>query len=173
MDVTEYLAFVPLLIYGVGLTKLMSDWKRIFDSTQIYLPYTMLSVVLSEVAIYNIFIYIRLIAEFSGQTYLSYLLYLAPPILFYLTANVFTPDEGTDTRSYFLERMRLFFILFALMIGSHFLYGMYEAPLSTVVRLVYIIILVIVAIIRKPWLSYLVVGFWLLSFLVRGNILVT
>jgi hypothetical protein len=128
--------------------------------------------VLSEVAIYNIFIYIRLIGEFREQNYLSYLLYIAPPVLFYLTANVFTPDPGTETRSYFLERMRLFYILFALMIASHFFYGMHETPHATIIRIIYILFILVVALLRKPWLSYLVVLIWLVSFLVRGNIMV-
>jgi len=31
METTEYLAFVPLLIYGIGLADLLGEWKRLFD----------------------------------------------------------------------------------------------------------------------------------------------
>lgn len=173
MDTTQYLAFVPLLIYGMGLTTLMIDWKRIFEPGQIFLPYTLLSVVLSEVAIYNIFIYIRLIGEFKEHNYISYLLFLLPPTLFYITANVFTPDGGTETKTYFINRMRLFFTLFAVMIGSHFLYDIEVTNHATIIRLVYIAVLLLIVILKKTWMSYVVVFLWLISFIVRGDILVS
>ena len=150
----------------------MNDWKRIFVVSQIYLPYTLISVVLSEVAVYNIFIYIRLIAEFKEHNYLSYLVYLIPPICFHITTTVFTPDPGSDTKTYFLERMRLFYFLFALLIASHFLYGLEETQHATIIRMVFILFLIIVSILKKAWLSYLVVFFWLFSFFVRGGIMV-
>ena len=31
MSTTEFLAFIPLLIYGLGLTILLGEWKRVFD----------------------------------------------------------------------------------------------------------------------------------------------
>lgn len=172
MDYTQYLAFVPLLIYGMGLTTLMVDWKRIFEPGQIFLPYTLLSLVLSEVAIYNIFIYIRLIGEFKEHNYISYLLFLLPPTIFYITTNVFTPDGGTETKAYFVNRMRLFFTLFAIMIASHFLYDIEETSYATIIRFVYIAALLSIAILKKVWLSYVVVFLWLVSFIVRGDIMV-
>ncbi len=173
IDYTQYLAFVPLLIYGMGLTTLMVDWKRIFEPGEIFLPYTLLSLVLSEVAIYNIFIYIRLIAEFKEQNYISYLTFLIPPTVFYITTNVFTPDTGTETKTYFINRMRLFFILFAIVIASHFLYDIEETAYATVIRLVYIAVLLTIATLKKVWLSYVVVFLWLISFIVRGDIMVS
>ena len=101
MDITQYLAFITLLIYGLGLTALMSDWKRHFELKELYLPYTLLSLVITEAAIYNVFIYIQVIKEFPEQTYLNYLLYLVSPFLFYMAAQVFTPDPGSNTKEYF------------------------------------------------------------------------
>lgn len=173
IDFTQYLAFVPLLIYGMGLTTLMVDWKRIFEPGQIFLPYTLLSLVLSEIAIYNIFIYIRLIAEFKEQNYLSYLTFLIPPTVFYITTNVFTPDTGTETKTYFINRMRLFFTLFAIMIASHFLYNIEEAVYATGIRLFFISVLLLIAFLKKTWMSYVVVFLWLISFIVRGDIMVS
>jgi len=170
MDTTQYLAFIPLLIYGLGLTTLMSDWKRHFDLKQIYLPYTMLSIVITEVAVYNVFIYIQLIEEFKEQGYLSYLSYLVSPFLFYLSAHVFTPDPGINTQEYFVKRMPLFYSLFALLIGSHFIYELKESQYATVMRLIFIVLTVGVGLSKKPMLSYLVVFVWAISLIIRGTI---
>jgi hypothetical protein len=172
MDATQYLAFVPLLIYGLGLTALMSDWKRFFDPNQIYLPYTLLSLVVTEVAVYNVFIYIQLIAEFHEQSYLSYLSFLVSPFLFFMGAQVFTPDAGANTKEYFIKRMPLFCSLFALMIGSHFIYELVEAQYATIMRLLFIGLIIVVGFSRKPWLIYLVVFFWAASLFLRGPITV-
>jgi hypothetical protein len=170
MDVTQYLAFVPLLIYGLGLTALLSDWKRFFDAKQIYIPYTLLSLVVTEVAVYNVFIYIQLIAKFKEQSYLSYLSFLVSPFLFFMAAQVFTPDPGVDTKEYFVKRMPLFCSLFALLIGSHFIYELVESRYATIMRLIYIVVIIIVGFSRKPSLAYLLVLFWAVSLLVRGSV---
>lgn len=170
MDATQYLAFVPLLIYGLGLTTLMSDWKRFLDPNQIYLPYTLLSLVVTEVAVYNVFIYIQLIAEFHEQSYLSYLSFLVAPFLFFMGAQVFTPDHGANTKEYFLKRMSLFYTLFALLIGSHFIYELAETQYATIMRLIFIVLIIGVGFSRKPWLTYVVVLFWVVSLFIRGSI---
>jgi D-alanyl-lipoteichoic acid acyltransferase DltB (MBOAT superfamily) len=69
--------------------------------------------------------------------------------------------------------MRLFFTLFAIMIASHFLYDIEETSYATVFRLVYIAVLLLIGILKKVWLSYVVVFLWLISFIVRGDIMVT
>jgi len=170
MDVTQYLAFIPLLIYGLGLSALMSDWKRHFDPKQIYLPYTLLTIVITEVAVYNVFIYIQVITKFQEQTYLGYLLNLISPFLFFMAAQVFTADHGTNTKDYFINRMPLFCTLFALLISSHFINELKETPYTTIMRIVFIILIVTVGILKKPGLSYLVVLFWIVSLLLRGSI---
>ena len=51
MDAAEYLAFLPLLIYGIALADLFSQWKRLFNPKQLYLPYILLTGILTETAI--------------------------------------------------------------------------------------------------------------------------
>ena len=170
MDPTPFLAFVPLLMYGMGLTALMSEWKRVIHTDQMYLPYTLMAVVLSEVAVYNLYIYIRLIAELKDQSYLSYLTYLISPAIFFVTTNVFTPDKESDTEEYFISRMRLFYILFALLVASHFIFSISETHNADLIRLGYIAVLLTVAWLRKVWLTYVVVVCWALSFLVRAGV---
>jgi hypothetical protein len=173
MDATQYLAFLPLLIYGLGLTALMSDWKRHFGLKEIYLPYTMLSIVITEVAVYNVFIYIQLIEKFQYQSYLSYLSYLVSPFLFFMSAQVFTPDPGTVTKEYFVKRMPLFYSLFALLIGSHFIYELVESKYAAFMRLVFIALVIGVGFSRKPRLTYLVVFLWVISLFLRGSIMLS
>ncbi len=171
MDVTQYLAFVPLLIYGMSITTLMVDWKRIIDFNQMFIPYSLLSLVLSETAIYNLFVYIRIIAKFKEFEYLSYLLYQIPPTIFYIMVNVFTPDTGFTTRTYFMNRMRLFYILFALMLASHFLFDHQETQYAHFIRIFLIAYVILIAIFRKIWMTYILVGLWILSFISRGDII--
>jgi hypothetical protein len=73
MESSEYLSFIPLLIYGLAIADLLSEWKRLFDKTQWYFPYLLTTIVLTELAIYNVFIYANLISELEGTSYLSYL----------------------------------------------------------------------------------------------------
>jgi cytochrome c oxidase assembly factor CtaG len=132
----------------------------------------MLSIVITEVAVYNVFIYIQLIAKFQYQSYLSYLSYLVSPFLFYMAAQVFTPDPGVNTKEYFVKRMTLFFSLFALLIASHFIYELSEAKYASIMRLVFIVLIIVVGFSHKPRLAYLVVFFWAISIFIRGSIVI-
>ena len=60
MDPEEYLAFIPLLIYGLAIADLLNEWRRFFKKEQWYLPYTIMSIIFTETAIYNVFIYINI-----------------------------------------------------------------------------------------------------------------
>jgi hypothetical protein len=171
MSTSEYLAFIPLLIYGMGLATLMAEWKRLFDPAEIFLPYSLLTVVLTEIAFYNVFIYQRLIDRFAGQNYLHYLILLISPMLFFLVAHIFTPGSGDKTKDYFIKRMPLFFSLLALLVASNFIYGLEESMFINIGRIVFIIVILLCGFTRKIWLTYLLVFMWLLSFLVRGSII--
>jgi hypothetical protein len=171
MDATQYLAFVPLMIYGLGLTALMSDWKRLFDIKQIYLPYTLLSLMITELAIYNVFIYIQVIEAFKEINYLRYLTFLVSPFIFYLAAQVFTPDPGVNTKEYYIKRMPLFCSLLALLVGSHFIYDLVESKSAVILRLVFMVLIVFIGFARKPALTYLLLAFWAFSLFIRGAII--
>lgn len=171
MDPTQYLAFVPLLIYGLGISTLMKEWERMFDPKEIYLPYSLLTLVLTEVAVYNVFIYIRVIAQFDGQNYLTYLLYLVPPVTFNIAAHVFTPDTGANTKEYFIKKMPIFFTLFAIFTSTHFIYQSEESSYANEIRIFLVIFLIFIGFSRKVWLTYVFVGLWLLSFFMKGSII--
>ena len=67
MDPAEYLAIVPLLIYGIGITDLLGQWKRIFNKDGRFPLYIIYTIILTEVAIYNVVIYITSFSQNQSQ----------------------------------------------------------------------------------------------------------
>ncbi len=139
MSTTEFLAFIPLLIYGLGLTLLLGEWKRVFDRSEVFLPYTLMTLFLTEIMVYNVFIYERLIEQLAGLSYLHYLVFLISPILFYLAVLVFTPEPGDKTKEHFINRMPLFYVLIALLTATNFFYKLEESIYVSISRVVFII----------------------------------
>jgi len=168
MDPAEYLAFIPLLIYGIGITDLLSQWKRFFKRKDQDDLYIIITVMLIEVAIYNVFIYLDVVYEMPRHSYLRYLSFLIPPILFQMLVNVFTPDEGSKTRAYFDRNMRLIFSLWALFVASHFIYTFNEGNTANYLRVGFMIVLIAVAFFKKKWLIYLGVVLWGVSLYIRA-----
>ena len=173
MVASEYLAFLPLLLYGIALADLFSQWKRFFNPKKIFLPYVLLTIILTETALYNVFIYAELIDELAGLSYFSYLLYLIPPFLFMLTANIFTPDKDSETEEYFMRQMPVFLSLLALFVASHFFYDFDEKISSLAGRIIAILFILLTAITRKVWLFYILVAIWLLLLFLKGGMIST
>ncbi len=173
MDPAEYLAIIPLLIYGIGITDLLGQWKRFFQKDDRYPLYIIYTIILTEVAVYNVVIYIDLVNVLPQQTYFTYLLNLLPPILFLMVVNVFTPDDGSKTEEYFHKNIRLMFILITLFAASHFLYEFDEQQGQTYFRIVFILLLSAIAIFKKQWLMYLVAVLWVVSLINKGGMLVS
>lgn len=63
MDPIEYLLFIPLLIYGIVLTRLLGEWRRFFDTANWHGPYVVTIVVFTEVAIWNIYTTLDLLTQ--------------------------------------------------------------------------------------------------------------
>ena len=168
MDPAEYLAFIPLLIYGIGISDLLSQWKRFFKRKDQDVLYIIITVMLIEVAIYNVFIYLDVVDDMPRHSYMRYLSFLVPPILFQMLVNVFTPDEGSKTRLYFDRNMRLIFSLWALFVASHFIYSFNDYYASHYLRILFALNLIAVAVFRKQWLIYLGIALWIASFSVRA-----
>ncbi|MDX2445379.1 MAG: hypothetical protein QNK30_16405 [Bacteroidales bacterium] len=169
MEASEYLAFIPLLIYGIALADLLSEWKRLFDPKDWYLPYLLFTIILTEMAVYNIYIYLDLVLQFEGQSYFRYLSFLIPPFLFLLTTNSFTPEKQSVTKEYFIAKMPVFYTLMALFVASHFFYSFNEGAHTIVIRIIAAAVLIIFGYYRKVWSVYLIFVIWLISFvLVKG-----
>jgi len=171
MSTAEYLAFIPLLLYGLGLSTLLGEWKRIFDRKEMFLPYTLLTLCLTEIAIYNVFIYSRLLDKLEGLNYLHYLILLISPFLFFLVAHVFTPEPEKNTKDHFIKRMPLFYSLIALLTACNYLYGFEESRFANISRIIFIIVLLLCGFTRKIWLTYVLIIMWILSFLIRGSVI--
>lgn len=170
MSPTDYLSFLPLLIYGIAIADLLSQWKRLFDFNTFFLPYALFTIMLTEVALYNVFIYAELIQDLEGLSYGMYLIYLLPPFLFMLVTNIFTPDKGDDTRLYFLKQRPLFFSLLSVFIGTHFLFDFNESG-QEYTRIVYIVIIFSAGFIKKIWPTYLIFAIWLISIFAREGVM--
>jgi uncharacterized membrane protein len=173
MDPAEYLAFIPLLIYGIGISDLLSQWKRFFKKKDQDALYIIITIMLIEVAIYNVFIYLDIVDAMPRHSYLRYLSFLLPPILFQMLVNVFTPDEGRKTREYFNKNMRLIFALMALFVLSHFVYSFDEHYSAHYIRIVYVILLSAVAVFRKKWLIYIALLLWVVGLYSRAFTMAT
>jgi len=170
MDVTEYLAFLPLLIYGIALADLFGEWKRLFEPKGVYLPYILFTIVLTEIAVYNVFVYAELVSELSGLEYYDYLLKLIPPFLFMLTVNAFTPDKGADTKTYFEKQMPNFCVMMAVFMGTLFFYDFGESKITVYGRVLSMTITLITGFTRKIWMCYLLVALWFIFIFFRSGL---
>jgi hypothetical protein len=173
MDVTEYLAFLPLLIYGIALTDMFGEWKRLFEPKNMYLPYTLFTIVLTEIAVYNVFIYAAQVSQLNGIAYLDYLIKLIPPFLFMLTVNAFTPDKGADTKDYFEKQMPNFCVMMAVFMGTRFFYDFGESQVLVYGRILSMFLILITGLTRKIWMVYVLVTVWFSLIFLRSGLIVS
>jgi hypothetical protein len=142
MQPSEYLAFIPLLIYGLALADLLGQWRRFFERDYFYLPYFL--------------------------TTLQYWLYLSQPMLFLITVAALTPEpENKKTEVYFKQRIPIVFGLMALYIGSHLFTSIGSTPALSLVRLITVLLLVVIAVSRRVWLVYVATILWVISLFAR------
>ena len=173
MQTSEYFAFLPLLLYGIALADLFSQWKRFFNPKKWFLPYLLFTIILTETALYNVYIYAELVDQLAGLSYYNYLFYLIPPFLFLITTYIFTPDQDSDTEEYFLKQMPVFLSLLALFAASHFLYNFNENFPTIVGRSIAILVILVTGISRKIWMFYIVVALWFFLLFVKGGMIST
>lgn len=167
MKASEVLAFLPLLIYGIAIAELFSQWKRFINFKRIYLPYALLTILLTEIALYNVFLFSQLVSEIDSMNYKSYLLYIIPPFIFMIAVNIFTPEKEDDTEVYFKENMPIFFTLIALFVASHYFFKFDEFGMMYLARIIIIVWLLLTGFFRKTWMVYVFVAIWFLLFLNR------
>ena len=169
MEPSEYLAFIPLLIYGIALADLLGQWRRFFDRDYFYLPYFLATVIFTEIAIWNVFIYLEVTGRLEGISYFKYWLYLLQPVTFLIAVSALTPDaEDHDTEAYFKKRMPVVFGLMALYIGSHLFQDYGPGGGLNTVRVVTVALCGATAASRKVWLVYVAAGLWGISLITRA-----
>ncbi len=166
MSAEEYLLFIPLLIYGIVLSRLLAEWKRFFDLGNWHGPYIVTIVVFTEIAIWNIFSFLDVFRGEADSTYLRYLAILFAPFLLLLSVNALLKDESGDglvDREEFAERMRLSFALMGGFIALHLLPQYRADDGEFLFRLPALAIVLAVAWLRKESLIYLLGVVWLVS----------
>ena len=168
MEAPEYLAFIPLLIYGIALADLLGQWRRFFDGDYFYLPYFLTTLIFTEVAIWNVFIYLEVVGRLEDIHYFQYWAYLLQPMLFLVIVSALTPEpENKNTELYFKKRMPVVFGLMAIYIFSHLFANFGSTTPITAVRVVAIALCVVTAVVRRVWLVYAVTIVWVISLFAR------
>jgi hypothetical protein len=168
MDPAEYLAFVPLLFYGIALADLIGQWRRFFDRDYFYFPYFLTTIIFTEASVWNVFQYLVVVSHLEGIRYAQYWLYLIQPMLLLLTVSALTPEsENSDTKGYFHERLSLVYGLAAIFVSSHFLSGFASMTSLTYTRIVLIALSFTIALTKKIWLIYLTAVVWFVGLLLR------
>jgi hypothetical protein len=168
MTYSEVLSFLPLLIYGIAIAELLSQWKRFINVQRLFLPYTLVAIILTELALYNVFLFAELVEDLTLISYYHYLKYILPPFIFMLTVNIFTPNKKADTREYFIENMPIFFTLLAIFISTHFLFEFNENSVVNVGRIIAVGLAFLTGITRKIWMVYLFFLYWVIIMIVKG-----
>jgi len=168
MEASEYLAFIPLLIYGIALADLLGQWRRFFDRNYFYLPYFLTTLIFTENAIWSVYGYLEVTSHLEGIKYFQYWAYLLQPMLFLIIVSALTPEpEIKDTETYFKKRMPVVFGLMAVYISSHFIANYGVMSQLNMVRLLAIVLCIVMAVSRRAWLVYVVTTLWLFSLFAR------
>ncbi|MEM7398457.1 MAG: hypothetical protein AAF354_05900 [Pseudomonadota bacterium] len=169
MEASEYLAFIPLLIYGIALADLLGQWRRFFEPDYFYLPYFLTTLIFTESAIWSVYQYLEVTSHLEGISYFQYWSYLLQPMLFLVTVSALTPEtEIRDTQTYFIKRMPVVFGLMALYIGSHLIAHYGTMSSINVARFLGIVLCIVMAVTRKAWLVYLGTALCLFSLFARA-----
>lgn len=169
MDPAEYLAFIPLLFYGIALAELLGQWRRFMDPGYFYGPYVLTTLMFTEVAIWNVYLYLDVVAALEGISYYRYWLYLAQPMVFLLIVSALTPEaENRDTAGYFKKRMPIVFGLMAVFITIHLVPSFTQAPPVNIPRIAAILFCVVIAVTGRPSLVYVLAVIWVASLFMRG-----
>ena len=167
MNASEVLANLPLLIYGIAIAELFSQWKRFINFKEVYLPYVLMTIILTEIALYNVFLFAQLVDEISEMSYRNYLIYLFPSIVFMITVYSFTPEKEDDTEEYFKSNIPVIFGLISIFVASHFFFRFDETRTVILGRISILVVLILAAVFRRIWLIYLFIGIWFLLLFFR------
>ena len=168
MSTVEYLLFIPLLIYGIAIADLLSQWKQLLETKSRYLPYTLLTILLTEVAVYNVYSFLQKIDVLDNVTYAQYWLYLLPPLIFLMAISALVSDKNEEnTEVFFLKRAPVVFSLLALYTAFHLLpsYSFHDslAPM----RVVIIILAILIALTKNMKFFYALSFLWAVSLVFR------
>lgn len=176
MDKIEYLLFIPLLIYGISLSDLLSEYKRLIKDHVLHFKYLITILMLSEVAIFNIYKLYSIINAYDITTYLQYWALLIPPIIFMVLVHIFVIEERHESldsmEQEFQKNIKPTFLLMSVYTATHFIPMMNPDGGIPWVRLLSIGLLWAYIIVRKDLVFYLLMAAWLVSFVLNINSIV-
>ena len=168
MSTAEYLAFVPLLFYGIALADLFRQWRRLFEFSSFCLPYFLTTLVFTELAIWNVYGYLGSVDELEYASYVQYWSFLLQPILFLLTVSAMTPEaKDHDITAFFERRIRWIYGLMACFLLTNFALSFDGLASLITPRFLAIVLLVAVAISRRIEICYVLFVVWLGSLYFR------
>ena len=157
MSSAEYLAFIPLLLYGLGISEILEKWKRYLLPKYFYLPYVLLALALLESGIYAVWEYLQIIPSLSDSNYFQYLAHLLPPLLYFFMCKVLTPDSKASSKDYLTKRLRPILTMAFLFLLSHWFYAYgIESILVGRFRILMLVILFVGALFPRPFVAYLI-----------------
>ena len=168
MTKVEYLLFIPLLIYGIAIADLLSQWRRMFSVKSRFFPYMILTVILTEVAVYNVFSFLQKIDRLTDVNYAEYWLYLLPPLIFLLAVSALVVEKDEDAnKEFFLKRVPVVFSLLAFYIFFHLLpmYAFYDS--MWYLRIVLIALALLTAYTKNLNFFYVMALLWAASLFMR------
>lgn len=170
MSFTEYLLFIPLLIYGIVLSQLLGEWRRFFDLANWHWPYIITIVVFTEIAVWNIYTFLGVFTRHDSHSYMTYLGLLSAPFLFLLAVNallVGEDDDGLVDRTEFRSRMPLSYFFMGCYVALHLTPLLSDGDEFRPVRIVALCMLFGVAGMRKEWMVYPLGVLWLGTLAIR------
>lgn len=170
MDAIEYLLFIPLLLYGIALSDLFGEWKKILSNKNYYWPYIATIITITEIGIYNVYIFFNLASYLKESSYFQYCLFLAPPFVFLLLVNFLThkeDDEVMHSKDFFQSRIPQVFFTLAVFISLHFIPFYHFENEIFVPRLIAVAICLAFAYWRKMFLFYPLILIWILTIVLR------
>jgi len=133
MQANSFLLIFYGALFALAVAELARTWKKLLQKS--YWEYSAWSGALFFIAAFNWF-GMQYRMEHIGTSFLSYLLLLIPPTLFYLLVSVFTPDENEDVKSHFLNHRKRIFLLMALFVISNMVISYFTGDRSLQVNLV-------------------------------------
>lgn len=168
MSSGEILAFIPSFLYGIALAELFSQWRRFFQKQYRYWPYIITTIIFTEIAIWNVYLFLVQIQDSRLITYHEYWLFLIQPIIFLLLVHAFTPEiKLKDTETYFKKRIPLVFGLSAFYFAFHMTPSFSGSMKEILLRVIAIIICVIIALTRNIKVIYAFGILWFLTLYFR------
>ena len=168
MNESQHLAFIPLFLYGIAIADVINHWRSYLTRKNFFLPYVLSALMLVEFGIFSIYEYLQLISSLTSNNYGAYLTHLIPPIIFLAMCKVITPDQGVETKQYFMANISLLFSLAALFNLSHFIfdYGT-ENPYLLLARILSISLFLTLAYTRKIALVYVIFALYVVRLILR------